>query len=302
MLVFVGFALVRWAGWARTVSEGLAKFVFSTAIPALLFRLMSDFSKLPPVDARVLIAFFGGCLVVFALARVVGWALFRMDGPTQSVFAMGAIFANNVLLGLPLAKVTLGERAMPSMSLVLVFNALVLWTLVTVSVEWSRTRSVSIAGLAKTARNVLTNPLVASILAGTAWGFTGIALPRFVDDTLSLIANSAIPLSLIALGMSLGEHGVRAEWRESVVISALKLLAHPAAVFAIAWLIGLPAVETQVVVMLAALPVGANVYLMSREFATLEAAVATSLVLTTALAALTTPLALAVLGAAPGEH
>jgi predicted permease len=51
--------------------------------------------------------------------------------------------------------------------------------------------------------------------------------------------------------------------------------------------------------MLAALPVGANVYLMSREFRTLEAAAATGLVLSTALAAVTTPLALALLGAAP---
>jgi predicted permease len=135
----------------------------------LLFRLMSDFSKLPPVDARVLVAFFGGCLIVFVIARVVGWLGFAMNGSSQSVFAVGAIFANNVLLGVPLAKVTLGDAATPSMSLVLVFNALVLWTLVTLSVEWSRNRSVSPAGLARTARNVLTNPIVAAILAGTAW-------------------------------------------------------------------------------------------------------------------------------------
>ena len=299
LLVFVGFALARWAGWPKSVSEGLSKFVFSTAIPALLFRLMSDFSKLPPVDPRVLIAFFGGCLAVFVLGRFVAWSLFRMDGSAQSVFAMGGIFANNVLLGVPLAKVTLGERAMPTMSLVLVFNALVLWTLVTLSVEWSRTRTASLRGLAQTARNVLTNPVVASILVGAAWGFTGVALPRFVDDTLSLISGSAIPLSLIALGMSLGEYGIRAEWRESVAMSAVKLVAHPLAVYLIARLLSLPPLETQTVTMLATLPVGANVYLMSREFRTLEAAVATSLVLSTALAALTTPFALALMGAAP---
>ena len=71
LLVFVGFALARWSGWPKRVSEGLSKFVFSTAIPALLFRLMSDFSKLPPVDARLLIAFFGGCLAVFVLGRLI---------------------------------------------------------------------------------------------------------------------------------------------------------------------------------------------------------------------------------------
>jgi len=48
--------------------------------------------------------------------------------------------------------------------------------------------------------------------------------------------------------------------------------------------------------MLAALPVGANVYLMSRHFGVLSGAIASSIVLTTALAALTTPLTLTLLG------
>jgi predicted permease len=51
--------------------------------------------------------------------------------------------------------------------------------------------------------------------------------------------------------------------------------------------------------LLAAMPVGANVYLMSREFGVLAGAVASSIVLTTAIAALTTPLALTLIGASP---
>ena len=45
--------------------------------------------------------------------------------------------------------------------------------------------------------------------------------------------------------------------------------------------------------MLASLPVGANVYLMSRQFETKGGAIAASLVLSTALGAATTPLLLA---------
>ena len=50
--------------------------------------------------------------------------------------------------------------------------------------------------------------------------------------------------------------------------------------------------ETQVVVLLSSIATGANVYLMSRQFNTLEGPVASSLVLSTGLAALTTPLVL----------
>jgi predicted permease len=56
----------------------LTRFVFSVAIPAFLFHLMADFSSLPAVDARLLIAYFGGCLVVFAVGRVIAATVFRL--------------------------------------------------------------------------------------------------------------------------------------------------------------------------------------------------------------------------------
>jgi malonate transporter len=171
---------MRICGWPKAMSENLSRFVFSVALPAMLFRLMSDLSQLPPVDARLLLAFFGGCLIVFVIGRLVAWRLFALDGVGQSVFALGGVFSNNVLLGLPLAKVALGDAALPSVALVLVFNALILWTLLTVSIEWARHGSFSLRGFAKTARGVLTNPIVAGILAGTLFGLTGLPLPAFV--------------------------------------------------------------------------------------------------------------------------
>jgi malonate transporter len=148
-------------------------------------------------------------------------------------------------------------------------------------------------------RGVLTNPVVTSILLGTAFGFTGWSLPTMVDQTLAMMAQAAIPLSLIALGMGLAQYGAREGWRESLAICVLKLGVQPLVVLLLARLLRLPAIETQAIVMLASLPVGANVYLMSRQFDSLSGPVASSLVLSTALAAITTPLLLAWIGVAP---
>ena len=299
LLVLLGYALTRWGRWPKPVADALTRFVFSMAIPALLFRLMSDFSRLPPVDARLLLAYFGACFAVFLLGRLLAARVFRLDGVAQSVFALGGIFANNVMLGIPLAKVTLGERSLPVISLVLVFNALVLWTLVTVSVEWARHRALSWSGYVQAAKAVLANPVVASILLGTGWGFAALQLPGFVDQTLALVGEAAVPLSLIALGMGLAEYGIREGWRVSAAITVLKLAVQPLAVWLLARALSLPPLETNAIVLLAALPVGANVYLMSRQFDTLGGPVAASLVLSTALAAVTTPLILLLLGSTP---
>ena len=290
VLVLVGYVLVLWGKWPQSVSGALTRFVFSVALPALLFHLMSDMSKLPPVDARLLIAFFGSCLIVFAIGRVVAARFFKLDGVSQSVFALGGVFSNNVLLGLPLAKVALGNAALPSVALVLVFNALTLWTLVTVSVEWARHGSFSLAGFGKTAKGVATNPIVASIVLGTLFGLSGLQLPALVEVPLAMVSQAAAPLALVALGMGLAEFDVRLGWRQSVAICVLKLVVQPLVVWGLAKLLGLPPMETQVVVLLGSIAVGANVYLMSRQFKVMEGPVAASLVLSTALASVTTPL------------
>jgi predicted permease len=298
LLVLLGFALTRWAKWPKPVADALTRFVFSVAIPALLFRLMSDFSRLPAVDARLLLAYFGACFIVFAIGRLVAARVFHLDGVGQSVFGLGGIFANNVMLGIPLAKIALGQSSLPVISLVLVFNSLTLWTLVTISVEWARNRSLSWSGYLQAAKAVLRNPVVASILVGTAWGIAALPLPGFVDQTLALMSDAAVPLSLIALGMGLGMYDIREGWQISASITMLKLALQPAAVWLLARALALPPLETQAIVMLAALPVGANVYLMSRQFNTLGGPVAASLVLSTGLAAATVPFILTLIGAA----
>jgi predicted permease len=293
VLVLIGFLLAASGRWPKAVSDALATFVFGVAVPALLFRLMSDPSRLPPFDVRLLLAFFGGCLVTFVIGRMVGSALFRLDSVQQSVFALGGVFSNNVLLGIPLAKAMLGDAALAPVSLVLVFNSLTLWTLATVSVEWARHGELSVHGFLGTAKKVVTTPVIAAVLVGAAFGLTGFKLPEMVDEPLHLISQSAAPLALIVVGMGLSEYGIRAGWRVGAGITLLKLVVQPVVVLLLAILLGLPPLERQAVVLLASLAVGVNVYVMARQFDALQSSVASSMVLSTALSVITTPLALA---------
>ena len=293
VLIFVGYAITRWGRWPKVVGDALTRFVFGLALPAFLFSTLSDFSHLPPVDLRLLIAFFGGALLVFVLGRVFVARLLRLDGVSASVFALGGIFSNNVILGLPLARVTLGDAAIPSVALVLIFNSLILWTLVTVSVEWARHGELSAKGFVKTAQGVLANPLIIAIFVGAAWGLTGWRLPALVAAPLSMLANVATPTALVALGMGLAEYDIGKEVGASLAVCAMKLLVCPLVVWLLARLLHLPKLETEVVVLLASMSMGVNVYLMSRQFQAFEAPTATGMVLSTVLAAVTTPLILA---------
>ncbi|MGM3173747.1 AEC family transporter [Dickeya lacustris] len=296
VLIALGYGLIRIGRWPSTVTDALSKFVFSVALPAMLFRMMCDFSRRPAVDARLLIAFFGSCFIVFVLGRVVARRVFRLDGVSGSVFSLSGIFSNNVMLGLPIATLMLGPQAIPSVALVLVFNGLILWTLVTVSVEWARNGSLSMQGFGKTAIGVLKNPLIIGILSGTFYSLTGLPLPDVVDKPIGMLGQIAVPLSLIALGMGLAEYRIRDGWQISVAISLIKLVVQPLVVWGLALALGLPEMETRVVVLLGSMAVGVNIYLMSRQFNVLGGPIAASLLISTALAAVTTPLLLTLMG------
>jgi malonate transporter len=98
---------------------------------------------------------------------------------------------------------------------------------------------------------------------------------------------------LFTLGLGLNEHGIRAHWRSSLAMTGMKLVVQPLVVWGLAWSLGLGHMETRAVVLLGSIAVGANVYLMSRHFKTLEGPVAASLVMSTGLSALSTPVLLA---------
>lgn len=293
-LILTGYGVMRLSGWPQAMSRHLTTFVFSVGLPAMLFRMMSDLSQLPPVDSRLLIAFFGACSGIFILGRWASWKLFRLDGIAQTVFGIGCIFSNNVMLGLPLAKAFLGDKAIPSVALVLVFNGLILWSLISLSAAWYRHGSLSLKGMAKTLWGVLGNPVILAILCGTAFGLTGWVLPESIDSSLRMLGQTGMPLALVALGMSLAEYDLRSEWRVSAAIATFKLVLLPMGIWGLAGLLGLPAVETQVIVLLGSIGLGANVFLMARQFKAVEGGIAGALIISTIGSAITTPLFLAI--------
>jgi malonate transporter and related proteins len=297
-LVAAGYLIASSPWWRRDWSSHASRFVFAVALPAMLFQMMSHQAALPAVDGRVLVAYFGSCLIVFFIGRTIALWLFKMDGVSQSVFGLGGIFSNIVLTGLPIARIALGDTAVAVVALLLVFNAVTLWTLVSVSVEWSLHGAFSPRGIAKTALNVLRNPIILAIVGGAAFGRTGLALPQALDAALGTIGTVAGPAALLALGLELAGFPIRRAWTSSLALCAVKLVVQPLVVWGLAIVLGLPALELRAAVLVASMAVGINVYLMAARFQVLQGEIASSIVLSNVFAAFTTPLLLAALQAA----
>ncbi len=290
ILIGTGYLLIRRFKWSHTLTEGLTRFLFNLAIPVMLFGVMSQFHKQKAMDPRLIIAYFGASFVLFFVAQIYSRTILKLSAQEASVFGIGGIFSNNVMIGIPMIMLFMGDSAIAVSALIISFNALLLWSLVSFAIEWAEHGSFSITGIIHTLQGVLKNPIIIGIMLGLLTSFLHIPIPRFIDKTITMFSNMVAPLSLLVLGMGLARYKLGANLKVSINITIFKLILHPLFIWGGAVLLGLPAFETKAIVILGSIATGMNVYLMALKFQVIEDAVASSIILATILSAITTPI------------
>ncbi|MDF7667695.1 AEC family transporter [Orbaceae bacterium ESL0727] len=295
ILILLGFLLIKIFKWQKTITDSLTKFTFFVAIPIMLFQIMSHFSEHSTMNYQLLLVFFGGTFIVFALGCVIAAKCFKLNGSESTLFAMGGIYTNTVFVGIPIIRMLLGDNAIPIVAIIVVFNALILWTLATVSIEFVRIGKLSFASLLKAIRNIAKNPMIIGIFAGIAINLIGIPLPKFINQTTKMISDMTAPLSLIVLGMGLAEYKIRDKLGITAAICFIKLIILPVVTYILGKLLGLHTLELQVIVLLSSMSVAINCYMMARQFQVLQGPIASTLLISTALSSITTPIILSVM-------
>jgi predicted permease len=292
-LIAAGYASVLFRFVSEGAHKGISEFAFSIAIPALLFRtiVVSEFPDVSPW--RMWSAYYGALAITWIAALAIS-ALIRERRDAREdgvVFAIGSVYGNIVMLGIPLVLSSLGNEAAGPMSLILSVNTPLLWLCGILQMELvSRKRTGSVLSVIwPILADLAKNPLMLGIGFGVIWRFTGLGLNPVVDKTIELLAQAGSPAALIALGITLFRFEVKGERGSVAVISALKLLAMPAIAFALARLLNLPPVVTGVVVLFAAMPTGANAYIFAVQYQRMVNPVSGAVALCTLLAAVTLP-------------
>lgn len=281
--VFAIVALGWFAASRRLVDEsgfrGLNGFTFNLAAPALLFA--SGTSAHHGGGAAALL-FFAGSVLIFGAGVLVARHVLTKELGAASLFALNAAFGNTVMMGIPLIAAAYGQPGLAILIAILALHSMVLLGLATVVAEIGLNASASWRRVLRaTVLGVVRNPVVMSVMAAFFWHLLDLPLPGPVRRTLELLGAAAPATALFCLGGSLAGFSTAGAWREVAWLSGLKLLAMPLLVWVLCALFGLSALETAVAVTTAALPTGANAFLLARRYALgAEASGATVLVST----------------------
>ncbi len=308
LLIYIGLLAAR-AQWLRPDSvKDMSTLLFMVLTPALMFRTMSKVD-IVHLDLTPIAAYFSAVLLLYGAVTWWGRATRR-----AAAMAISATFGNTVAIGIPVVSLAYGEAALVTLFTIVAVHALILLTLTTVMFEWAtRREGLGVADAAgppsamtnrRWAANVLAairggilNPATTPTLLGLLFAQTGWPLPGVLDNTLKLLAAAMGPVALILVGAALANAKVGEQVKGALGLTLLKNGLMPLLVAASGWAWGLRGVPLTVMVVAAAMPIGANAFLFSQRYNVAQSLVTAGVALSTVLALLSVSVVMALMAA-----
>ncbi len=182
-LIGLGWFAGRIRFFPQDATAWLTKFVFYFALPAMLFRFAGSLDIRQLFDLRFVLAYLIGSLAVWAI----GFCVARLRGLPTAECAMEAhtgMTGNTGFLGVPMLAVLLGERAIGPIMLLLVIDLIFFSSLVTLMISAARQGRLTLAFLPQLLRGIISNPMIAAMIAGVIWSALALPLWQPLDEFL----------------------------------------------------------------------------------------------------------------------
>jgi len=280
LLVALGWVLHRHLGYCRAFFEGLEKLVYYILLPALLLQSILR-SPLSLATATELLS-------ATALLTIAGIALAWLARPVLQPPALAlascsqCAYRFNTYLGLALAASLGGAQGQAIMAVVLGFAV----PMVNVAAVYGLARQRGQNVL----RALVSNPLLISTVLALIGNFSGLHLPAPVDIVLARLGGAAIAVGILCVGAGLIWENVRGAAPLIAWMLVVKLLALPAVALFIGRVLGLDALQHNMLLLFSALPTASTAYVLAIRMGGDGRIVAQLISLGTVLSAMTIPL------------
>jgi predicted permease len=290
-LIAVGF-LARWTKLLGDLAgEGLSGFVYTLAIPCLIFRTLAR-AHIPDVQPwGYWISYFVAVAIVWSLATLIARRIFDLDPMAATVAGFATGQANTVLVGIPMILKAYGDEGAVPLFLLIAIHLPITMTAATVLAEGRGASPLAIL------RRLATHPIVIGVLLGSLVRWLPPAITDAVWPVVDPIGNAAVSCALVGMGIALKRYGLEGGLALPAIIAALKLVVHPLIVWLLAFhVFSMPPAWAGVAVLFASAPSGINAYLFAERYKSGVAIASSAIALSTGFAVLTTIMWLLILG------
>jgi malonate transporter len=284
LLIAVGYVAALTGLLDRRASEGLSEFVFSIATPALVLRTMTTATLPPSQPWGYWASYFIGVAIVWTIAMLLAQRWHERTYSESVVAGFSAGQANTVLVGIPVILKAFGDAGAAPLFLLIAVHLPVTMTCATLLYEGRK----GVHWL-EIVRRLALHPILLALFAGVLLRSFSIVPPGPVQSVIDGLGAAASPCALIAMGLALHQYGMQSSVRETLPIVALKLIAHPAIVYVLAFhVFEMPRVWAGVATLFAAMPTGVNAFLFAARYKVSEPLASSAIALSTAMSIGTT--------------
>ncbi|MFP4077896.1 MAG: AEC family transporter [Bacillota bacterium] len=206
LLGLLGYLMKQKGALDVSFIDALNRFVFTVALPVLIFTTIASVESFEYLRFDVVIF----SVVMVTLITVLGYLVLiplKMKESYKPVLHQGFHRGNFVLIGIPLAMRLGGENAL---QIIVIFNAFMLPITNAISILtfqlWGEKKRFDKASLKRLAYGTIVNPIMIATLLGLLAYALKPAYTAFmdtlpmVDETLDMLASTATPIALLAIG------------------------------------------------------------------------------------------------------
>ena len=299
VFLVIGFGYVAVWKFAFPISgiDGLMKFAQSFAIPCLLFQAIADIDLQSSFDPRLLISFYTGAALCFAAGIIASRLILKRDWEDCIAIGFCCLFSNSVLLGLPITERAYGVDALVGNYVIIAMHAPFCYGLGITVMEIARNRGQSPTIMVRAVgKAMFRNALVIAIALGFVVNLSGLSLPTFANDAISLVVRAALPVALFSLGGILIQYKPEGDKLAILMVCMIGLGLHPTIVWTLGTSLSVPPDFFKSGVLTAAMAPGINAYIFANMYGRAKRVAASSVLIATGSSAITIWLWLTALG------
>ncbi|SOE17674.1 hypothetical protein SAMN05877838_2577 [Hoeflea halophila] len=232
IMIATGYAVVHFGILEASAMRILGSYVVTLALPALLFKAVSQRPIAEIANWSYIAAYLGGSLLVVAAGLFYIRKFQKADATAAAFSALGMVCSNSGFIGYPILLLTLPSIAGVGLALnMLVENIVLIPLMLAIAEAGHGVPSPVGKTLARTLRSLIRNPVIIGLGAGLVASVLQLKIPQPLMKPVDMLAASSAAVSLLVIGGTLASVSVRGLSGEIAPTVAGKLVLHPIAVF-----------------------------------------------------------------------
>lgn len=266
-IIGIGYILTLKGWFNEDISKAFSRLVTNISLPALMIStLLTSFDKQSLIQSSIGLAIpFLSIGICFLLASTISkFVISSRRGIFQTMF----VVSNTIFIGLPVNIALFGNKSIPYALLYYIANTTFFWTIGVYLISRDSQQAENSSIISHKALKSILSPPLFSFMAGVLFVLLQIQLPKFIMDTCKYLGNLTTPLSLLFIGITFKSISFK-DFKltlDKFFIFLGRFIVSPLLVFALAFLIPVPALMLKVFIIQSAMPVMAQTAIIAKAY------------------------------------